>query len=358
MPITPGFHHITMVTSDAGRTAHFFTELLGLALVKQTVNFDAPHEYHLYFGDAVGSPGSLVTFFETPGLGQGRPGSGGVHHLAWGVADEEGLLMWKRRLTDAGVVVSGPYDRGYFTSIYFRDPDGQILEIATEGPGYEIDETRAALGAELKLPPQRIVRGHRDEAAIANLTHPDPVPVILPEMKLTGIHHISGITSELEAMGDFLEESIGLRLVKRTTNRDDPGTLHYFWGAMDDGGVVKGSAYTLFGWPPEWHQARAGTGQTHHIAFRARNDTEQHQFLDQLRSMGVATTEILDRTYFRSIYFRAPDGQLMEIATDGPGFAVDEEPARLGGTLQLPSWLEDQRERLTSELVPLSRAKS
>jgi len=353
MPNTVGFHHITMVSGDARRTAAFYSEILGMSLVKRTVNFDSPDSYHLYFGDSAGTPGSLVTFFEEADSRSGRPGSGGVHHLALGVSDDTGLLKWKRRLTDAGVPVSGPYDRGYFTSIYFRDPDGQILEIATEGPGYEIDETREALGTELKLPPRRIVRGYRDEAAIEGLTHPEPVPTISPDMELSGIHHISGITTDLGAMGEFLEEALGLRLVKKTTNRDDPDTLHYFWGSMGEGGVASGSAYTLFGWPPDWHRAREGIGQTHHIAFRAKDEAEQNAFLEKLRSMGVATTDVLDRTYFRSIYFRAPDGQLMEIATDGPGFAVDEEPARLGRTLQLPAWMEDRRAEITSTLVPL-----
>jgi glyoxalase family protein len=351
--VTPGFHHVTMVSADARRTLRFYRDQLGLELVKQTVNFDAPDSYHLYFGDAPGAPGTLLTFFEWPGASAGRPGIGGVHHVALGVADEEGLLMWKRRLTDLGVAVSGPYDRGYFTSIYFRDPDGQILEIATEGPGYEIDERREELGRELKLPPQRIVRGHRDEAAIARLTHPSPVPEITTGMGLSGIHHISGITGDLARAGDFLEEALGLELVKRTTNRDDPDTLHYFWASRGEEGVVSRSAYTLFGWPPEWNQARRGVGQTHHIAFRARDDEEQMTFLDRLRRLGVPTSGVLDRSYFRSIYFRAPDGQLMEIATDGPGFTVDEEPASLGSTLQLPPWLEDEREAITGRLSPL-----
>jgi glyoxalase family protein len=353
MATTSGIHHVTMVSADARRTLHFYRGVMGLELVKQTVNFDSPSSYHLYFGDAGGRPGTLLTFFEWPGAGPGRPGIGGVHHVALGVADEEGLLMWKRWLTDHGVPVSGPYDRGYFTSIYFRDPDGQILEIATSGPGYEIDEERAALGRELKLPPQRIVRGHRDEAAIASLTHPEPLERRVAEMKLSGIHHVSGITDDLARVGDFLEEALGLKLVKQTTNRDDPDTLHFFWGQMDEGGVVPGSAYTLFGWPSSWNQAVGGVGQTHHIAFRASDEQEQLAFQDRLRSLGVTVSDVLDRSYFRSIYFRAPDGQLMEIATDGPGFSVDEDPSRLGSALQLPGWLEAERATIEEQLQPL-----
>jgi glyoxalase family protein len=350
---TSGFHHITMVSGDARRTLRFYREVLGMRLVKRTVNFDEPSSYHLYFGDETGAPGSLLTFFEWPGAAAGRPGIGGVHHVALGVADEEGLLMWKRRLAELGSPVSGPYDRGYFTSIYFRDPDGHILEIATEGPGYEIDERRELLGRELKIPPERIVRGHRDEAAIAALTHPEPVPSITEAMTLSGIHHVSGITTDLGVAGDFLEESLGLQLVKKTTNRDDPDTLHFFWGRLEEGGVAHGSAYTLFGWPSSWNVAREGVGQTHHVAFRASGAEQQLEVQERLRSMGVTVSEVLDRQYFSSIYFRAPDGQLMEVATDGPGFGIDESPGRLGSELQLPAWLEGERAALVEQLGPL-----
>src|SRR5262245_38849608 len=139
-PITIGFHHITMVSADARRTLGFYRDLLGIGLVKRTVNFDDPGSYHLYFGDETGQPGTLLTFFEWPGARRGKWGVGGIHHLALGVSTKEAQLKWKRRLMDAGVAVTGPFNRGYFHSIYFADPDGQILEIATKGPGYDIDE--------------------------------------------------------------------------------------------------------------------------------------------------------------------------------------------------------------------------
>lgn len=351
--ITTGFHHITMVSANASRTLTFYRDVLGLELVKKTVNFDDPGAYHVYFGGEGGKPGTILTFFEWPHAGQGRPGIGGVHHLALGVATDEGLLRWKRRLTDRGIPVGGPYDRGYFTSVYFRDPDGQILEIATAGPGYTIDEPADALGRELLTPPERIVIGHRDEAAIAALTHPDPVPVITPDMALSGIHHVSGITDDLDRAGEFYEEALGLRLIKKTTNRDDPNQLHYFWGSYDGKTVAPHSAFTLFGWPNSWKYARGGVGQTHHIAFRARDDEEQHAWLDHLRSIGVEVSPVMDRTYFRSIYFRAPDGLLVEIATDGPGFAADESPEELGQLLRLPAWLEPHRTEIEGVLAPL-----
>ena len=351
---TQGFHHITMVSANARRTLAFYRDVLGLGLVKQTVDYDDPGAYHLYFGEGPGRPGTLLTFFEWPDAPRGRPGIGGVHHTALGVQTEEALLKWKRRLTDAGAHTSGPYDRGYFTSLYFRDPDGQILEIATAGPGYAIDEPPDALGRELLLPPQRIVRGHRDEAAIAALTWPEPVPAITPDMALHGIHHVSAITDDLARAGEFYEQALGLRMVKKTTNRDAPDMLHYFWAAYDGQTVAPHSSWTLFGFPAHWHKTRAGAGQTHHVAFRARNDEEQHAWLDHLRSLDIPVSQVLDRTYFKSLYFKAPDGLLVEIATDGPGFSVDEDASALGTALQLPAWLEPRREEIGAGLAPLA----
>lgn len=350
---TRGLHHITMVSTDAPRTLAFYRELLGIDLVKKTVNFDDPGAYHLYFGNEGGRPGTILTFFEWPRTPRGRWGVGGVHHLALGVATAEAQLKWKRRLTDAGVSVSGPLDRGYFKSLYFADPDGQILEIATRGPGYAIDEPADALGRELVAPPPERLPGGRDEAAIAAATHPEPVPVVTPDMRLEGIHHITGITDDIERADAFYQEALGLRLVKRTYNQDDAKTLHYFWADYDGRTVGDHSALTLFGWPGSDYAARPGAGQTHHLALRAKDGEEQEAWRDHLRSLGVDVTPVLDRTYFRSIYFRAPDGLLLEIATDGPGFAVDEAADALGSGLKLPSWLEERRGEIERDLVPL-----
>lgn len=350
---TRGFHHITMVSTDAPRTLAFYRELLGLDLVKKTVNFDDPGAYHLYFGDDGGRPGTILTFFEWRHARRGHWGVGGIHHLALGVASPEAQLKWKRRLMDAGVQVSGPLDRGYFRSLYFADPDGQVLEIATRGPGYAIDEPADALGRELVVPPTERLPGGRDEAAIAAATHREPVPVVTPDMRLEGIHHITGITDDIEAADAFYQEALGLKLVKKTYNQDDAKTLHYFWADYDGATVGPHSALTLFGWPGSQYLARPGAGQTHHIAFRARDDDEQEAWREHLLSMGVEVSPVMERSYFRSIYFRSPDGLLLEIATDGPGFALDEPAEALGSTLKLPPWLETRREDIEKSLVPL-----
>jgi glyoxalase family protein len=350
---TRGFHHITMVSTDAARTLAFYGELLGLELVKKTVNFDDPAAYHLYFSPQAGEPGTILTFFEWPRSSRGHWGVGGVHHLALGVVDADVQLMWKRRLTDAGVRVTGPLDRGYFRSLYFADPDGQILEIATRGPGYAIDEPPDALGRELVAPPAERLPQGRDDAAIAALTHPEPVPVVTPEMHLEGIHHISALTDDLARAGEFLEGALGLELVKKTYNQDDGKTKHYFWADYDGKRVSPHSTLTLFDWAGSTRRARPGAGQTHHVAFRARDEEEQKAWQEHLRTLGVDVTPVMDRTYFRSIYFRTPDGLLLEIATDGPGFTVDEPAAELGRALKLPDWLESRRGEIEAVLAPL-----
>src|SRR5215204_3761572 len=139
-PATPGFHHVTLVTSNAAQTIGFYRDLLGLSLLHQTRNADDPDTEQLFFGPDAHARGSLITFLEWPEMRRGRWGVGGIHHVALGTSDEKTQLQWKRWLRDRGVAVSGPYDRGWFHSIYFVDPDGQVLEIATAGPGYGMDE--------------------------------------------------------------------------------------------------------------------------------------------------------------------------------------------------------------------------
>jgi glyoxalase family protein len=314
---TPGFHHVALAARAVAVSHSFYHEVLGFAYSPgEPADDGEPRSWT----DAGGDPPTRLALEEVRQPSRGRPGIGGVHHTAFGVGDEGGLLRWKRRLTDLGWAVSGPYDRGYFTSIYFRDPDGQVLEIATEGPGYAIDEPVDRLGGELTVPPQRIVRGHRDEAAIAALTHPEPVPEIAPGMRLRGIHHVSGITDDLGRAGELLEAALGLRLVKRTTNRDDPAQLHHFWAAMRGGEVAPHSAFTLFGWPPGWNRARAGAGQTRRVAFRA-GDVPLAAWTEHLRGLGVEVSAPVLRGPFRAIGFRMHDGMTMEIVEEAPAAA-------------------------------------
>jgi glyoxalase family protein len=309
-----------MVSGNAARTLAFYRDLLGLAVVKDAGESKDPNAYRLYLGDEAGSPGTLVTFVERPAAARGRPGVGGVHHLAMGVDSYETQLKWKRYLTDRGVAVSGPMPRGYFTSLYFRDPDGQVLEIATAGPGYAYDEPIDALGQKIMLPREQQLPGGRDERMIQLTTYAEPVPVVTADMKLTGIHHVTGMTDDIERASDFYEEALGLSVVKKSVNQDDPETPHWFWANYDGTRVLPHSSWTLFGWTPRHPHARAGVGQTNHVAFRASDAEELRTWQDHLRAMDIDVSGVIDSPYFSSINFAAPDGQLLEIATDGPGF--------------------------------------
>jgi len=347
-----GIHHITLVASNAQQTADFYTRLLGLRLIKRTVNFDVPDSYHLYFGDEAGTPGTLLTFFEWPNAPKGYWGIGTTHHLALAVDTPIAQLKWKRWLIDRGVRVSGPYDRSYFHSIYFTDPDGLILEIATRGPGWTIDEAPDALGAQLRMPRRDQMVGGRDETAIAAMTWPEPVASIAPEMKLAGLHHITAIASDIGQTNAFYTDVLGLRVVKRTVNFDNPNAPHYYWGV--DGGPP-GTIITYFACTPGMQRTgQVGIGLTHHFAFAVKDDAAQLEWQDRLRSRGLRVTQVMDRKYFKSIYFNDPDGHTLEIATIPPGFAVDEDHAALGTALSLPAWLEPRRADIEAVLTPIT----
>jgi glyoxalase family protein len=346
-----GLHHVTLVASNAQRTVDFYSRVLGLRLVKTTVNFDDPGSYHLYFADETGSAGTVVTFFEWPNAPRGRTGIGGTHHVALRVADRDALLRWKRRLTDLGIRVRGPYDRHYFTSIYFRDPDGVILEIATDGPGMRFDEQAGTVMQ--RTPPAALVRGGRDEAAIAALTWPEPVPVIDAAMALTrGMHHLTAMTADLDAVDAFLRGTLGMTLVKQTENFDDPGTRHWSWGSPD---ARPGTLITYLERPRSERRAHMGTGQGHHYALAVANDHTQLEFRDKLLEAGLRVSPVMDRTYFHSIYTKDPDGHIVELATMGPGFLIDEPVESTGNALRLPPWLEEQRVQIEAHLAPLDR---
>ncbi|MFW5709226.1 MAG: VOC family protein [Chloroflexota bacterium] len=348
-----GLHHITLISANAERTADFYTRVLGLRLVKKTVNFDDPGSYHLYFGDEIGRPGTAITFFEWPKAPKGKIGVGGTHHLALRVPDYNGLLKWKRRLTDLGLKVDGPFDRHYFTSIYFRDPDGVILEIATDGPGWTIDETAESLGQAFRAPPEAMMLANRDSDTIAATTWDSPIRTITPDMALlNGMHHITAIGSDIRATHAFYTDILGMRLVKMTDNFDDPGSAHWYWANRN---ADVGSTITYFERDPKaTRYAEMGAGMTHHFAFAVEDEDIQRHYQKKLASAGYRVSQILDRDYFKSIYTHDPDGHIVELATVGPGFLKDEPIDSLGTELKLPSWLEHLRPRAEASLQPIN----
>jgi glyoxalase family protein len=348
-----GLHHITLVCSDAQRTVEFYTRVLGLRFIKRTVNFDDPRRYHLYFGDAEGRPGSVVTFFEWPQAARGAPGIGGTHHFALAVRDLDGLLRWKRWLTDRGTTVTGPFDRRYFTSIYARDPDGAIVEIATQGPGWTVDEPALALGTAVLAPPPEMLAANRDAERIRATTWPEPIAAITPDMALgAGMHHITAIGTDIGRTHAFFAGLLGMRRVKMTANFDDPSSAHWYWGVGD------GRPWTLVTYferdPGREVRVAMGAGQTHHFALAVSDDEAQLAWRERLVQAGLPVSPVMDRIYFKSIYTRDPDGHIVELATAGPGFAVDEPADRLGQRLMLPPSLEADRPEIERSLRPLT----
>ena len=348
-----GLHHITLGCADAQRTIDFYVKVLGQRFVKRTVNFDDPGTYHLYFGDEVGSPGSAITFFEWPGAPRGYPGIGGTHHFAMRVADYNGLLKWKRRLTDLGLPVTGPLDHHYFKSIYFNDPDGTILEIATNGPGWTVDEAADSLGTEFRAPPAEMVVNNRDEDRIRAETWPEPVLTITPDMALmNGMHHITAIGADIGRTHAFFGELLGMRRVKMTNNFDDPNSAHWYWGVGDG---RPGTLITYFERDPrKERRAQMGAGQTHHFALAVPDEETQLVWREKLIKAGLRVSPVMDRMYFKSIYTNDPDGHIVELATAGPGFPVDEDVKDLGTTLKLPPWLEQHRADIERALRPIT----
>ena len=328
-----GLHHITLGCSDAQRTIDFYTGILGLRFIKLTVNFDDPFTYHIYFGDDLGRPGTAITFFEWPGVPRGHAGIGGTHHFSLQVDDYDGLLKWKRRLTDMGLKVTGPTDHTYFAGITLRDPDGTLLEIATRGPGRKVVE--AYEGQE-----------SRDQTWL------NAVPEITQDMALMqGMHHVTTISSDLERAHAFYGELLGMDRIVMTSDLDTPGSAHWIWGA---GEGEPGTLITAFERDPAAEpRARIGVGQTHHFALGVADDNDQLAYREKLIQEGLKVTPVMDRLYFKSIYTRDPDGHIVELATMGPGFTVDEAPEHLGEKLMLPPWYEAQREQIEASLRPV-----
>jgi glyoxalase family protein len=293
-----GIHHVTAITGDAPRNVTFYTGALGLRLVKKTVNQDDPTVYHLFYADELGSPGADLTFFEYPGIERGRAGAGMVHRIVWRVASEEALAFWTERLRGEGREVIREPGR-----LRFEDPEGLGLEL-------------------------RVART-TDAPLIAD--HPE----IPADVALQGFAGVRAYSADPERSRPFLEKTLGFA---------PAGDQDY-----DARGEQRGSFYaydraSAWGWP--------GAGTVHHVAWASRMD-DHPAWRERVIEGGGRATPIIDRFYFRSIYFREPSGVLFEIATIGPGFSTDEPLARLGESLSLPPTLEHRRAELERILTPL-----
>ena len=306
---TGGIHHVSTIAGDPQRNLDFYAGVLGLRLVKITVNFDDPGTYHLYYGDERGHPGSLLTFFLWGREAEpGRIGIGQISVVSLAIIPRA-IAFWVGRLIAMNVKYEGPFSRFGEQVVSFRDPDDNQLELV----GSAAAEGRPGRPG-------------------------GPVPA---ESAIRGIHGVTLLEAELEPPQKVLSEVLGLRPTSSAENRfrfEAPGDLARVVDVRVAGGFWSGGE---------------GRGTVHHVAFRAGDEEKQLATRAAVLAAGLPVTPVLDRKYFRSIYFREPGGVLFETATDGPGFAVDESPEELGSRLQLPSWLMDQRLTIERGLTPL-----
>jgi glyoxalase family protein len=289
-----GLHHITAITADAPSNVDFYARVLGLRLVKKTVNFDAPDVYHLYYGDERGTPGSILTFFEFPGARRGRAGAGMVHRVVWRAASSEALDFWADRL---GVARDGD-------SVRFADPEGLEHEIVVAG----VPDAPLAAAA----------------------------PDIPAEHALQGFHGIRAYAGEPERSARLLD-ALGFR----------DGEL---------AGDARRGSYAYDAPPPE--PGIQGAGTIHHVAWSAADDAELEAYRERALAAGAHATTIVDRQYFHSVYFREPSGVLFELASRDIGFDLDEPAETLGEELKLPPQHEHLREILVERLTPLRNPRS
>jgi glyoxalase family protein len=305
---TTGIHHVTAIAGEPQPNVDFYVGLLALRMVKKTVNFDDPGTYHLYYGDGAGTPGSIMTFFPWAGAPRGRIGAGQLTVTAFSVPAAS-LGYWTERLVETRVRFEKPEDRFGETVLRFPDPDGLRLELVAAG---EDDREGWADG---------------------------PVPA---EDAVRGFHHVTLVVADPSRTAKLVTGTLGFR-----QTGEAEGRTRYEAGEGGPGNTVDVADGT--GFP----RGRMGVGTVHHIAFRVPDEETQLELRAKVAALGYNVTPVLDRNYFCSIYFREPGGVLFEIATDPPGFTVDEEPEHLGETIRLPPWLETQRDRIEGALPPI-----
>lgn len=303
-----GIHHVTAIASDPQQNLDFYAGMLGLRLVKITINFDDPGSYHFYYGDALGYPGSVLTFFPWPGARRGRIGTDQVSVTSFSVP-QSSFPYWQNHLKEHGVQTDSS-TRFEEPVLSFTDGDGLWLELIGSAM---LDERPAWSGG--------------------------PVP---QEHAIRGFHSATLSEEGYERTAQLLTETMGFRLLQEEGNR--------FRYAAGDGGP--GATVDVV-CQPGAPRGSMGAGTVHHIAWRAKDDAEQLAWRAELVRQGLNVSPVMDRQYFHSIYYREPGGILFEIATDPPGFTWDESPETLGTHLKLPPWLESYRSRIEGALPPL-----
>jgi len=303
-------HHVTAIASDPQRNLDFYVGLLGLRFVKRTVNFDDPGTYHFYFGDGRGTPGTILTFFPWPDVRRGIRGTGQIEATAFAISPNS-ISYWLERFKEQHVTAEKTPPRFGEDVIRFTDPDGLLIELIASS----------------------------SLASVEPWPH-SPVP---PEQALHGFHSVSAALEGYEKTARLLTDSFGYRLIDELGNR-------FRFAAPGD--TAPGRIVDLL-CLPDTHVGQVAAGSVHHIAFRAKDDAEQLKWREHLVNLGYNVTPVIDRTYFHSIYFREPGGVLFEIATEPPGFTLDEKLEELGTHLRLPPWMESARSQIEKILPPI-----
>jgi glyoxalase family protein len=312
-----GIHHVTAVSAQIGRNVDFYTRVLGLRLVKKSVNQDDVSAYHLFYADRVGSPGTDMTFFDWPHIGPDRRGADSIAATAFRVNGRAALEYWAGRLSEQGASPQGLTTYAGRAALRFEDPEGQrLLLVDDDGAPYDGEFWEGA-----DVPAPYALRGFQSVTlAVPSLTRADAI----------------------------LTRVLQFQETQRINNTDGETVIVYSTGAGGPGRelwVVEA---------PGQPMARLGAGGVHHVAFRVADDAEQGYWRERVLRAGLQASPVIDRYYFRSVYFRITNGILFEIATDGPGFAADEDVSALGQRLALPPFLEPRRAEIEAGLKPIA----
>lgn len=312
-----GLHHVTAVTGNAAGNVDFYTQVLGLRLVKKTVNQDDFSAYHLFYGDEAGHAGTEITFFDWPRLPCNVPGTGMIGAIGLRVPSLKALDWWAERFASMGIEHGDVEDRAGRATLAFADPEGQRLDLVVDGgkPGGEPWSE-------------------------------SPVP---PEMAISGLNSVTLVVDALAPTEQVLTGVLGFRQAGRYVPADDVPREVVVFEAGPGGPGTEVHVEERPDIPP----GELGIGGVHHVAFRTPNDDEHRQWRERVAGARLGVTKVIDRFCFKSIYFREPGGVLFEVATDGPGFATDEPLEHLGETLALPPFLEPYRKQIEAGLKPL-----
>ena len=313
-----GLHHVTAVTAQIKDNVDFYTDTLGLRLVKKSVNQDDTSAYHLFYADKVGTPGTDITFFDWPHIGPTQPGTDRIAGTAFRVNGEDALHFWSERLTKKGAQEIEAATFAGRKMLSFQDPEGQQL--------YLMDDRGAAFEGEIPSHPQ-----------------------IPSEFALRGFYSVLLSVSDVSDLAPALTEALQFEKIQETSWIENDKTITIY-RTHENGGP--GSEVWLLE-EPDSPTAKLGAGGVHHVAYRVQDQETQEAWRSQLIKAGLRVTRIIDRFWFKSIYFRVTRGILFEIATEGPGFAIDEDLDSLGEKLVLPPFLEGQREEIEEKLTPI-----